>query len=133
MVGTFRALLAAARRNGPVSVLAEKTRIAFQVRMSFAAFTLRRHWLDGHVVLSRRRESPRFKKIWTVSPRNQVHEFRLRSPSEVDEEVADWLREAYEVGLQKHLIPVLRKTAASEPRIGSALRKTRVSRDQFEA
>jgi uncharacterized protein DUF5655 len=108
VVRTFRALLAAARRNGPVSVLAEKTRIAFQVRMSFAAFTLRRHWLDGHVVLARRRESPRFKKIWTVSPRNQVHEFRMRSPSEVDEEVADWLREAYEVGLQKHLMPASR-------------------------
>src|SRR5689334_17302101 len=55
---TFRALLAMARRNGPVKVLPEKTRIAFQVRMSFAAFTPRKHWLDGHVVLARRRESP---------------------------------------------------------------------------
>jgi len=86
-----------------VTVLAEKTRIAFQVRMSFAAFSLKRHWIDGHVVLARRRESPRFNKIWTASPRNQVHEFRLRSPEEVDEEVADWLREAYAVGEQKHL------------------------------
>jgi len=101
VVRTFRALVAAARRNGPVTVLPEKTRVAFQVRMSFAAFTLRRHWLDGHVVLARRRESPRFKKIWTASPRNQVHEFRLRSADEVDAEVADWLREAYEVGEQR--------------------------------
>jgi len=101
VVRTFRALVAAARRNGPVTVLPEKTRVAFQVRMSFAAFTLRRHWLDGHVVLARRRESPRFKKIWTASPRNQVHEFRLRSADEVDAEVADWLREAYEVGGQR--------------------------------
>lgn len=71
--------------------------------MSFAAFSLKRHWLDGHVVLARRRESGRFTKIWTVSPRNVVHEFRLRSSSEVDDEVADWLREAYAVGLQQHL------------------------------
>ena len=104
VVRTFRALVAAARRNGPVTVVAEKTRIAFQVRMSFAAFTLRRHWLDGHVVLARRRESTRFRKIWVASPRNQVHEFRLRAPEEVDEEVADWLREAYSVGAQKHLL-----------------------------
>ena len=101
VVRAFRALVAAARRNGPVTVLPEKTRVAFQVRMSFAAFTLRRHWLDGHVVLARRRESPRFKKVWTASPRNQVHEFRLRSADEVDDEVADWLREAYEVGEQR--------------------------------
>jgi uncharacterized protein DUF5655 len=113
VVATFRALLAAARRSGPVTVLPENTRIAFQVRMSFAAFSLKRHWVDGHVVLARRWESPRFKKIWAVSPRNQVHEFRLRSVDEVDEEVVDWLREAYAVGEQKHLTSVLRKTRVS--------------------
>ncbi len=80
-----------------------KTRIAFQVRMSFAAFTLKKHLLNGHVVLARRRDSPRFTKVWGPSPRNQVHEFRLRGPDDVDEEVADWLREAYAVGQQKHL------------------------------
>ena len=102
MVAAFRALLAAARRNGPVTVLPEKTRIAFQVRMSFAAFTLKNHLLHGHVVLARRRDSPRFTKIWGPSP-NQAHEFRLHGPDDVDEEVADWLREAYAVGQQKHL------------------------------
>ena len=104
MVRAFRAVLSAARLNGPVKVLPEKTRIALQVRMSFAAFSLKRHWLDGHVVLARRRVSPRFRKIWVVSPRNQVHEFRLHGEAEVDEEVADWLREAYAVGEQKHLM-----------------------------
>ena len=71
--------------------------------MSFAAFSLKAHWLDGHVVLARRRDSTRFTRIYAVSPRNQVHEFRLRSEVEVDAEVADWLREAYAVGEQKHL------------------------------
>ena len=103
MVATFRALVAAARRNGPVTVLPEKTRIGLQVRMSFAAFTLKRHWLDGHVVLARRLDSPRFKRIYEVSPRNQVHEFRLRSAAEVDSEVEGWLAEAYAVGRQEHL------------------------------
>ena len=71
--------------------------------MSFAAFTLKKHSLSGHVVLARRRDSQRFKKIWVASPRNQVHEFTLRAPWEVDAEVTDWLREAYAVGQQKHL------------------------------
>src|SRR5256886_15413662 len=102
VVAAFRALLAAARRNGPVTVLPEKTRIAFQVRMSFAAFTLKNHLLHGHVVLARRRDSPRFTKVWGPSPRNQVHEFRLRGPDDVDEEVADWLCEAYAVGQHTH-------------------------------
>src|SRR5256886_15240253 len=62
VVAAFRALLAAARRNGPVTVLPEKTRIAFQVRMSFAAFTLKKHLLHGHVVLARRRDSARSRR-----------------------------------------------------------------------
>ena len=103
VVSTYRALVSAARRNGPVIVLPEKTRIAFQVRMSFAAFSLKRHWVDGHVVLARRLDNPRFKRVYEVSPRNQVHEFRLRSRSEVDAEVEAWLAEAYAVGRQKHL------------------------------
>ena len=48
----FDRLLALAKKNGPVIVLPEKTRIAFQVRMSFAAFVIRRNWVDGHVVLA---------------------------------------------------------------------------------
>jgi len=93
----------AVRAIGPVIILPEKTRIAFQVRMSFAQVTTRKRWLDGHVVLARRLEHPRFKKIQTFSPRNHVHEFRLEKPSDVDATFKRWMREAYEVGEQKHL------------------------------
>lgn len=103
VVATFQRLVAAARRSGPVKVLPEKTRVAFQVRMSYAAFTLRRRWIDGHVVLARRLESPRFRRIDFYSPLNQVHVFRLHQPSEVDGEVEAWLAEAYRVGRQEHL------------------------------
>ena len=105
VVATFKRLLAVARTSGPVTVLPEKTRIAFQVRMSFAAFTLRNRWVDGHVVLARRRDSPRFRRIDVISPRNQVHVFRLHAPGEMDAEVASWLAEAYQVGAQRHLGP----------------------------
>lgn len=88
---------------GPVIVNPEKTRIAFQVRMSFAAVTLKRQWIDGHVVLARRLESPRFRRIETISPRNHVHSFRLTCPDDIDEEFIAWLEEAYLVGEQRHL------------------------------
>jgi Domain of unknown function (DUF5655) len=105
VVAILRRLVELAERNGPVTVLPEKTRIAFQVRMSFAAFTLRHHWVDGHVVLARRLGSPRFRKVETYSPRNHLHQFRLERLAEVDEEVAAWLAEAYRVGEQRHLAP----------------------------
>ena len=94
---------AAVRSIGPVIILPEKTRIAFQVRMSFAQVTPRKRWLDGHVVLARRLAHPRFRKIETFSPRNHVHMFRLEHPSDIDDTFIDWMREAYAVGEQRHL------------------------------
>jgi Domain of unknown function (DUF5655) len=100
---TFDAVLAAVSALGPVEVLAEKTRIALQVRMSFAAFMPRRHWLNGRLVLARRIDSPRFLRVDTFSPRNVLHAFRLTTPSEVDEQFTAWLAEAYQAGAQQHL------------------------------
>ena len=116
VVATFHRLLAAAEKSGPVTVLPEKTRIAFQVRMSYAAFTLRRRWVDGHVVLARKLDSSRFTRFEYFSPRNQLHAFRLSDPAEVDDEVESWLAEAYLVGEQKHLSPGRR---SARPRQGS--------------
>ena len=100
---TFDRVLEAVGRLGPVEVLPEKTRIALHVRMSFAAFLPRRHWLAGHLVLARRVDSPRLRRVQAFSPRNVVHEFRLASPDEVDREFTAWLAEAYQVGAQEHL------------------------------
>jgi hypothetical protein len=86
---------------GDFEVLPEKTRIALHARMSFAAVTPRRHWLDGHLVLARQVDSPRFRKVETYSPRNVLHAFRLTGPDDVDAAFAGWVAEAYDVGRQK--------------------------------
>jgi hypothetical protein len=90
---------------GPVDVLPEKSRIALHVRMSFAAFIPRRHWLDGHLVLATQRDHPAFRRVEVFSPRNVLHAFRLTEPDDVDEAFAQLLREAYRVGEQRHLSP----------------------------
>ena len=94
---------AGGRRTTPLTIIPEKTRIAFQVRMSFAQVTPWKRWLDGHVVLARRLPHPRFRQIDTISPRNHVHHFRLVSPAEVNADFHAWLHEAYAVGAQEHL------------------------------
>ena len=99
----FDAVVAAIRAIGPVRVLPEKTRIAFQVRMSFAQVSPRTKWLDGHLVLARRLEHPRFRRVETISPRNHVHFFRLTRPQEIDAQFRAWLAGAYRVGEQRHL------------------------------
>jgi hypothetical protein len=98
----YDAFLAMLEEIGPVTILPEKTRIAFQTRMSFAQLTVRRHWVLGHFVLARRVEDPAFTKVDTFSPRNHAHHFRLDSPEEVGR-LRDLAREAYAVGRQEHL------------------------------
>jgi len=99
----FDRALAVMESLGPIRVLPEKTRIAFQVRMSFAQLTPRRRWIDGHVVLARRLEHRRFRRIETISPRNHVHTFRLTHPDDIDADFRAWMAEGYRVGKQEHL------------------------------
>lgn len=101
---TFDGLLEIVRAIGPVKLVPTKTRVGFQVRMIFAAVQFRRDHLHAHVVLARTLEHPRFVKIERLSPRNQVHHFELRSVDDLNEDVRAWLREAYAVGQQKHLV-----------------------------
>lgn len=99
----YEALLERVRACGPVTVLPEKTRIAFQVRMSFAVAMPKRGWVDGHLVLARRVEHALFRRIESLSPRNHVHHFRLRAAADLTPDFDALLREAYAVGEQKHL------------------------------
>lgn len=99
----FVAFLTELRRLGGVTVLPEKTRIAFQTRMSFAQLTIRRNWVTGHLVLARRVSSAKFVKVETISPRNHVHHFRLETLSDLDSELRRYMVEAYRVGNQEHL------------------------------
>ena len=71
--------------------------------MSFIAVQVRRDYLIGHFVFSRRVEHPRVTRVETFSPRNHLHAFRIDSLAELDDEFAAWVREAYAVGEQKHL------------------------------
>jgi len=99
----FDAFLAALREVGPVTVLPQKTRIAFQIRMSFAQVTPRRDCLEGHFVLARRIDDLRFLAVETFSPRNHLHRFHIERLEEIDAQMREWMREAYAVGEQRHL------------------------------
>jgi hypothetical protein len=111
---TFDRIVEAVETLGPLTVLPEMSRIALQARMSFAAFTPRIRWLNGHLVLARTIDAPRFSRVETYSPNNVLHAFRLECPDEVDEEFTSWLAEAYAVGQQRHLRPSRRQSSSSQ-------------------
>jgi hypothetical protein len=97
----YAAFVAVLESFGPVTIVPEKTRIAFQVRMSFAQLAIPRSWVVGHLVLARRADDPVFTRIEALSPGNIVHHFRLADPAAVAR-LTGYAREAYEVGCQRH-------------------------------
>ena len=112
---------------GPARVIPQKTRIALQVRMRFAALMPQKAALKGHLVLARRREDARFLRIDSYSRRSHVHVFRLRSEQDLDDTFCSFIAEAYEVGRQEHLkavprgpSPVIRSSRTSIERVVQA-------------
>lgn len=90
---------------GTVTVIPQKTRIAFQARMRFAAVTPQSTALKGHLVLAEPRPLPCFTRVETLSRRNHLHHFRLTSPADIGADLTACVRDAYRVGLQEHLMP----------------------------
>lgn len=87
------------RACGPVELAPAKTRVAFMVRVRFASVNrLSEGGLSAHVWLRRKLTSRRFQRIEQFGPRCFVHHFRVTAPEQLDDEVLDWLREAYRVG-----------------------------------
>ncbi len=99
----FHAFAREVRRNGAVRIVPTETRIGFQVAMIFAAVMPRHSGLRGHLVLARRVPDPRFSRIDSISPRNHVHHFVLRSADDIYDRFRELIAEAYRVGRQEHL------------------------------
>ena len=97
----FDRFVALVKKNGPVRVIPQKTRIAIQTRMRFAAVTPQRSALKGHLVLARRHETAGFVRIDSYSSGSHVHVFRLRSHDDLCPPLTDLIADAYAVGCQK--------------------------------
>lgn len=98
----YRAFLAFVERFGPVSVNINKTRISFQGRARFAGVA--RVTKEGLVCgfwLKRRIDSPRFARVEKLPPSDYVYQFKLTDAAQLDDEAAQWIAEAYEVGMQR--------------------------------
>jgi hypothetical protein len=99
----YQQFLAIVQECGPVTVIPQKSRIAIQVRMRFAALMPQKKALKGHLILGERHESPCFVKVESLSPRNHLHVFPLESADQLGEPFRQWIHQAYKVGGQEHL------------------------------
>ena len=89
------------RSCGPVRIIPQKRRIAFQVRTQFASLTPSKSHVVGGLIFDEPMKSPRFTKIELLGPRTHAHSFRLEKLEELDDEFMGWIRRAYAVGAQR--------------------------------
>jgi len=88
-------------RCGEVVVAPTKTRVLFKVRTVFATAGVTRNWLDVVFVLGRRLQSRRIKRALAEYP-GIVHHLRIERIEDLDEELANWLQEAFDHCTQKN-------------------------------
>ena len=99
----FDAFVELAKKNGPLTVYAQKTRIVIQGRVRFAGGVTRKNFLDANLWLKRRAEHPRLIRVEDFGKIGCVHHFELRSPNDLDGGLAELMAEAYRVGQQEHI------------------------------
>jgi hypothetical protein len=89
---------------GAFEVSVSKTAITFKgSRRGFAGAKPTPRGLDGYLDLQRRIEDPRIRAASPYTRRLFVHQFRVSTPEQLDDEFAGWVREAYGVGSGAHL------------------------------
>lgn len=99
----FRKFEKMVRACGRVKMIPQKTRVVFMVRMRFAGASPRRSYLRCAFILRRKIPNLRFQKVERFGPRSYGYYLAIRSEADLDNQIARWLKEAYEVGQQKHL------------------------------
>jgi hypothetical protein len=97
---TFDHFVSLAKACGPVTVYAQKSRIVIQTRVRFAGAIVRSNWLDAGIWLKRKVKHPRLIHVESFGNLGYGHRFRLQNPEDIDSALAEFMREAYEIGQQ---------------------------------
>ena len=103
VIRVFRRFEKLVRSCGRVTMIPQKTRVAFMVRVRFAgAYPRKSHLLCG-LGLPRRIRHPKLVKYQAYAPHFRGHLFRIDSEKDFDNRFLSLLRESYGVGTQEYL------------------------------
>lgn len=101
----FEVVRQAVEAIGQAEIRVSKSQIAFRRDHNFAMVWMPGQYLKGRgaplvltISLPWRDASPRWKEIVEPYPGRYTHHLELNDPADVDEEVKDWLRQAWEPG-----------------------------------
>jgi hypothetical protein len=94
----FRVLRQAVEAIGPVRLVSSKTRIAFMVRVRFAACSVKKDSIRAGMWLPYPADPPRAVRQEFIPPHYYLYSFDIREPDDIDADFRRLLREAYRLG-----------------------------------
>jgi hypothetical protein len=104
IVALYERFITLVQECGPFSYRVTKTAITLKgSRRGFAGAKPTKRSLDGYLDLQREVRDPRILRASPYTKRLFVHQFRVVTPDQLDDEFAGWVREAYDVGAGGHL------------------------------
>lgn len=121
-VAVFRRIESTLHSCGEFRIHAQKTRVAFIARMTFAGVRLAAAWADLAFITPAPIGDARIRSIVLYGPTSFNHHVRIASPSAVDADVEGWLCQAHRRGQQETLDPA----AEVDPVLGFALERLHV-------
>jgi hypothetical protein len=104
IVALYQRFIELAEACGPFTYSVAKSAITLKgARRGFAGARPGNRALGGYLDLQQRVDDPRISRSSPYTGRLYVHQFRVHAPSELDDEFASWIHEAYQVGNGAHL------------------------------
>lgn len=93
----YERLIKELQKFGPLKIEPKKTSIHLGNRFGFAGIYTRKDYINLEVHLNYKLTSKRVSKVEQASTNRFHHTIKLFSVKDVDKELQDWLREAYEL------------------------------------
>jgi hypothetical protein len=103
-VDLYRQFIETVESIGPFTYAVTKTTITLKgERRGFAGARPFRDGVRGYFDLQREVHGAQIASVAPYTKRLYVHQFRLASPPDIDDQFVRWLREAYAVGAGAHI------------------------------
>ena len=93
----YDALLAGLSAYGEVNAVPKKTSIHLDNASGFAGVYTRKSYINLHFRLDYKLDDSRIVKVEQLSARRFKHTVRLDDTSDVDDQLMNWLKDAYEL------------------------------------
>jgi hypothetical protein len=102
VVALYDQFVVLVKNCGDVIIEATKTSIVFKTPAMIAVVHLKKQGLRAAFWLSRPVQHPRIRRIYSDSPNSYAHHITVESLDELDEQLQNWLCEAYAIALERH-------------------------------